>query len=340
MSEEPVQVFVLAGSNGLRATITNLGGIVMALEAPDRAGNLADLVLGFDDPHAYAGEHPYFGAIVGRVANRIHNARFELGGASYQIAANDPPHHLHGGRVGFDKAVWIARHDGTRLELEHTSPAGDEGYPGTLRTRAVYRVTDSNELVLEMQAETDQLTLVNLAHHSYFNLAGHAGGTILDHELTLFADDYTPGSPVPRGEIEPVRNTPFDFTQPKKIGKDLQAAGAKPVGYDHNFVVRQAGPGPGDPFNALRPVARLEEPRSGRVLEVSADQPGVQLYSGNFLDGSIAGKGGVRYVQHAALCLESQAFPNAVNVPAWRSSVVLEPGERYQHTLVLKFSAR
>jgi aldose 1-epimerase len=332
----PVQLHTLTNRHGLVARITNFGAIVTELHVPDRAGRFADIVLGFEDLDSYVKGHPYFGAIVGRVANRIGNAEFTLGGTRYPLDANDKPHHLHGGRRGWDKVVWNARPfdtpAGPALELTYVSKDGEEGYPGTVTARTVYTLTNDNQLIVDMQATTDRTTLVNMAHHSYWNLGGHGSGTILDHELTLYADRYTPGTPmVPDGRIRPVEGTPFDFTRAKAIGKDLKNAGGKPVGYDHNFVVN------GEP-NQLRPVARLEDPASGRVMTLSADQPGVQFYTGNFLDGSSRGKGAT-YVQYAGLCLETQKFPNAINVPAWRDQVILSAGQTYRHRMVHTFSA-
>ena len=319
----PVQLYTLTNKRGLIARITNYGAIVTELHVPDRAGRLADIVLGFETLDAYLAAPTYFGAIVGRVANRIGNAEFTLDGKRYTLAANDAPHHLHGGTKGWDKVVWSATAVdtplGPALELTYTSSDGEEGYPGSVTARTVYTLTNDDELKVEMQATTDAPTIVNMAHHSYWNLGGHSAGTILDHELTLHADQYTPGTPmVPDGRIRPVAGTPFDFTTAKPIGRDLKQTGLTPIGYDHNFVVN------GDP-NQLRAVARLKDPKSGRVMTVSADQPGVQFYSGNFLDGSIKGKGAT-YGQHAGLCLETQKFPNAINVPAWQDQVILRPG--------------
>ena len=331
-----VQIYTLTNTNGIVAKITNYGAIVTELHLPDRTGALADVVLGFDSLDGYVRNTPYFGAIVGRVANRIRNAEFTLEDRRYALAPNDKPHHLHGGRRGWDKVVWNAKPlhpaEGAALELTYVSRDGEEGYPGTVTARTVYTLTDHNELKVDMQATTDATTLVNMAHHSYWNLAGHDSGTILDHELTLDADAYTPGSPmVPYGEVKPVTGTPFDFTRAKPIGRDLQQVGGMPVGYDHNFVVN------GDPTR-LRQVARLRNPRTGRVMTLSADQPGVQFYTGNFLDGSIKGKGGAVYGQHAGLCLETQKFPNAINVPGWRDQVILRPGREYRHAMVYAFS--
>lgn len=335
VDDTPVHLYTLTNAHGLVARITNYGAIVTELHVPDKDGRLADVVLGFENLDGYVKGHPYFGAIVGRMANRIMNAGFTLEGRSYPLAANDKPHHLHGGRKGWDKVVWSARAldtaNGPALELTYVSRDGEEGYPGTVRARTVYTLTNDDELKVEMQATTDTTTLVNMAHHSYWNLGGHNAGTILDHELTLHADQYTPGTPmVPDGRVRPVANTPFDFTTAKAIGRELQQTGLTPVGYDHNFVVN------GEP-NQLRAVARLKDPKSGRVMTISADQPGVQFYSGNFLDGSITGKGAT-YARHAGLCLETQKFPNAINVPGWQEQVILRPGRSYRHVMVHRFS--
>jgi aldose 1-epimerase len=303
---------------------------------PDKAGKMADVVLGFESPEGYRQGSPYFGATVGRVANRIRNARFELEGKEYDLAANDGENHLHGGVKGWDKVVWSASPsetpNGPSITFSYVSKDGEEGYPGTVSATVVYFLTNENEFVVEMQATTDRTTIVNMAHHTYWNLGGFAAGPITDHELLLHADRYTPGDPmVPTGAIEPVKGTPFDFTTAKSIGRDLQAAGGKPVGYDHNFVVD------GDP-HAMRPVARLKDPKSGRVMTLEANQPGVQFYSGNFLDGKTTGKG-VAYAQHTGLCLETQKFPNSIGVPAWKEEVVLKPGRTYSHKMIHRFSA-
>jgi aldose 1-epimerase len=335
INETPVQLYTLTNTHGLVVKITNYGAIVTEVHVPDRTGMLADIVLGFENLDGYVGGSSYFGAIVGRVANRIGNAEFTLEGRHYSLAANDKPHHLHGGRKGWDKVIWnampIDTDDGPALELSYISKDGEEGYPGTVMAKTIYTLTNENELKVEMQATTDTTTLVNMAHHSYWNLGGYNSGTILEHELTLYADQYTPGTPmVPDGRITPVRGTPFDFTMGKAIGKELKQAGGTPIGYDHNFVVN------GEP-NRLRPVARLKDPKSGRVMTLSADQPGVQFYTGNFLDGSSTGKS-TTYGQYAALCLETQKFPNAINVPAWHDQVILRPGQTYRHAMVHTFS--
>jgi len=336
IDDTPVQLYTLTNKNGLVAKITNYGAIVTELHVPDRDGKLADIVLGFDSLDGYVNGRSYFGAIVGRVANRIRNAEFTLDGKHYTLEANDKPHHLHGGKRGWDKVVWsvlpIDTAEGPALELTYVSKDGEEGYPGTVTAKTVYTLTNDDELKVEMQATTDKTTLVNMAHHSYWNLGGNNSGTILDHELTIHADQYTPGTPmVPDGRMHPVKGTPFDFTSAKAIGKELKHVGGSPIGYDHNFVVD------GVP-NQLRPVGRLKDPKSGRVMTVSADQPGVQFYTGNFLDGLVSGKSAT-YVQYAALCLETQKFPNAINVPDWKNQVIVRPGEVYRHVMIHKFSA-
>jgi len=292
-------------------------------------------VLGFDNVDDYVKKSPYFGAIVGRVANRIANATFTLEGKTYKLNANNAPHHLHGGKKGWDKVIWeaepIETPAGPSLKLVHVSPDGEENYPGTVTATAVYTLTNDNELKVEMSATTDKTTLINMAHHSYWNLGGPGEATILEHELTIPADKYTPGDPVPDGKVVPVKGTPFDFTTAKPIGKDLKAAGGKPVGFDHNWVVN------GDP-HAMRLMARLKDPKSGRVLTITADQPGLQFYTGNFMDGSNKGKGRTQ-IQYAGLCLESQKFPNSINVPAWKDEVILHPGKTYKHTMIHKFTA-
>ncbi|MFO7178833.1 MAG: aldose epimerase family protein [Pseudomonadota bacterium] len=332
-----VDLYTLINRNGAVLKVTTYGAIVTELHVPDRDGKLADVVLGFDTVDGYLKHNVFLGATVGRVANRIRGAKFKLDGKEYKVAANDGPHHLHGGVRGWDKVVWSAEPlpegpDGPALRLTYVSPDGEEGYPGTVTATTIYTLTHGNELRVDMEATTDRPTLVNMAHHSYWNLGGHDSGPITDHELELYADKYTPGDPmVPTGEIKSVKGTPFDFLVKKPIGRDLAAVGGKPAGYDHNFVVN------GDP-NSLRPVARLSHPKSGRVLQIEANQPGVQFYTGNFLDGSAQGKGGAVYAQYGGLCLETQKFPNAINVPAWREQVILRPGQTYRHTMVHRFS--
>jgi aldose 1-epimerase len=331
---KPVDLYTLTNSKGAVAKITNYGAILTELRVPDRKGKMGDVVLGFDNVDDYVKKSPYFGAIVGRCANRIRNATFVLDGKTYKLNANNAPHHLHGGTKGWDKVIWTAEpietENGPALKLTHVSPDGEENYPGTVTATATYTLTNENALKIEMTATTDKPTIINMAHHTYWNLAGD--GTILDHELTIPADKYTPGDPmVPDGSVKPVKGTPFDFTAAKPIGRDLKGAGGKPVGYDHNWVVN------GDP-HAMREMAKLKDPKSGRVMTIFADQPGLQFYTGNFMDGSNTGKG-VHQVQYSGLCLESQKFPNSINVPAWQGDVILKPGQTYKSTMIHKFTA-
>ena len=331
-----VKLFTLTNANGLVLKAMTYGATITEFHVPDKAGKLADIVLGFDTLNGYVEASPYFGATVGRVANRIKNATFKLEGKQYKLAANNAPHHLHGGNKGWDKVVWDAEAketpNGPQVIFSYVSSDGEEGYPGTVKAQSIYTLTNQNELRVEMQATTDKTTLVNMAHHTYWNLGGHASGTIEGQELSIMADRYTvPNGLVPEGVVKPVKGTAFDFTAPKLIGKDLKAAGGTPVGFDHNWIVN------GEP-GGMRPVAKLKDPASGRVMSLSADQPGVQFYSGNFLDGTIKGKAGAVYAQYAGLCLETQKFPNSINVPAWQDTVILKPGATYQHTMVHKFS--
>jgi aldose 1-epimerase len=337
-----VDLYTLVNANGLRLSMSNYGGIVTQLHVPDRDGRVADVVLGFDKVDDYLTSSPYFGATVGRIGNRIRAGKFWLQ-REYQVATNDGPDHLHGGVRGWDKVVWRAdaseTPEGPALHITHVSPDGEEGYPATVHASAVYTLTNKNELRIEMSATSDGTTIVNMLHHSYWNLGGvgtsgaASMGAITDHLLTLHAQRYTPGDPqVPNGVVAPVAGTPFDFTRAKPVGRDLAAVGGDPIGYDHNFVVD------GTP-TALRPVARLAHPGSGRVMTIEANQPGVQLYSGKYLDGKAVGKSGVPYQQYFGMCLETQAFPNAVNVPAWRDQVLLKPGQTYKHTMIHRFTA-
>ncbi len=338
---KPVQLFTLTNKNGLVLKVTNYGTIITELHVPDKAGKLADIVLGYESLEQYVKASPYFGATAGRIANRIKNAQFQLEGKTYKLAANNGPHSLHGGVKGWDKVVWDAEtsepESGPEIKFSYLSKDGEEGFPGNVKATVTYALTNKNELVVKMEAVTDKTTIVNMAHHTYWNLAGHAAGSIADHELTLFADEYTPSAPVPNadpvpdGKVKPVKGTFYDFTVAKTIGKDLQAVGGKPIGFDDNWIVR------GEPAT-LRPAARVKDPKSGRVLSLDADQPGVQFYSGKFLDGSNKGKGAT-YQQYNGFCLETQKFPNAISVPAWKDQVILKPGQTYKHTMVHRFSA-
>ena len=335
------RLFTLQNAHGMRATITNYGGIVTSLVVPDRAGRPADVVLGFDSLEGYLRGSPYFGAIVGRYANRIAGARFSLDGTAYRLTANDHGNALHGGTRGFDKVVWEATPDpdSTRaaLRLHYVSADGEEGYPGRLDVTVSYEVTDANELRITYGATTDKATVLNLSHHGYFNLAGHAAASILGHELLLAADRYTPvgATLIPTGDEASVDGTPFDFRTATPIGARIDARDRQLLygkGYDHNFVVLGA---PG----TLRLAARLRDPESGRTMEVLTTQPGIQFYSGNFLDGTLVGKSGVRYQRRAGLCLETQHFPDAPHHADFPTTV-LRPGQTFRSETVYRFSAR
>lgn len=332
-----ITLYTLTNTNGLVAKIMTFGAVLTELHTPDKSGKSDDITLGYDTLDGYVANNPYFGAVVGRVGNRIKNAQFQLEGKTYKLAANNGPNALHGGKKGFDKAVWDATPSegaaGPSLKLTYVSKDGEEGYPGTLTATATYTLTNKNELKVEMTATTDKTTIVNMVQHSYWNLAGQASGSMLEHELKLDADKYTvvDATAVPTGVIKPVKGTPFDFTTPKPIGKDQKAVGNKPLGYDHNWVVN------GD-AHKLREVARVKDPKSGRVMTLEADQPGVQFYGGTFLDGTNKGKGGHVYNQYDAFCLETQKFPNSINIPAWKNEVILKPGQTYSHTMVYRFT--
>jgi aldose 1-epimerase len=340
---QPVDLYTLTNSNDMTVTITNYGGIIQSIWVPDRRGRQANVALGFDNVDDYVAGSPYFGCITGRYANRIAEGRFTLDGQEYQLATNDGPNHLHGGDVGFDKRVWDATpiegdDDGVGLELTYTSPDGEEGYPGTLETTVTYTLTDDNEIQVDYHATTDAPTVVNLTNHTYFNLAGEGSGTIEDHRLTLNADHYTPVDEtlIPTGEIAPVEDTPFDFTSPTAIGDRIRGGHEQIVigrGYDHNFVLNREDPEDEEMILA----ARVAEPSSGRVLEISTTEPGIQFYSGNFLDGTLVGTGGNVYRQGDAFALETQHYPDSPNQPNFPSTV-LRPGAEYETTTVFAFS--
>jgi len=333
-----VELFTLRNKNGLEARITNYGGIVVALLAPDRNGTLGDVVLGYDKLDDYIADNPYFGALIGRYGNRIGNARFTLDGVEHVLAANDGPNHLHGGVKGFDKVVWeaeeVSAKDGSALHLKYVSPDGEEGYPGTLLVNVRYTLTDANELKIEYSAVSDKPTVVNLTHHSYFNLAGEGSGTILDHILTINADETTPVGPglIPTGALKSVEGTPLDFRKPTRIGERIAADDEQlklAGGYDHNWVLNKS-------TNALTLAARVEEPLSGRIMEVHTTEPALQFYSGNFLSGKNIGKKGHSYVYRSGFCLESQHYPDSPNKPEFPSTV-LDPGKKYSSMTVYRF---
>jgi aldose 1-epimerase len=329
-----VDLYTLTNANGLKTNIITYGGIVTSLQVPDRNGKFADIVLGCDSVDDYAKRSPFFGAIIGRYANRIAKGKFTLDGVEYKLAVNNGPNHLHGGVKGFDKVVWKAEKmqtdQGPALKLTYRSRDGEEGYPGNLSCTVTYTLSNDNELKVSYEATTDKATVINLTHHSYFNLAGHNSGDVLGHEMQIFADHFIPVDDVqiPTGEIKPVKGTPMDFTKPMAIGSRIKQV---PGGYDHNYVLNSSD-------GSLALAASVYEPKSGRVMEIFTTEPGVQFYTANFLDGSIKGKGAV-YNKHAGLCLEMQHFPDSPNKPDF-PSVVLRPGEKYTQLTVHKFSAR
>lgn len=332
----PVHLYTLTNDSGMEARITNYGGILVSLTVPDRNGEAGDVALGYDTLAEYLGESPYFGCIVGRYGNRIGAGRFTLNGKTYALAQNDGDNHLHGGVKGFDKAVWdakeIRKDDRVGLALSYTSPDGEEGYPGTLCVNVVYLLTNDQALKIAYSATTDQDTVVNLTHHGYFNLA--CGGNVLGHEMAIDADRFTPISDalIPTGELRSVAGTPLDFRQATEIGARIGEDDEQlrfGNGYDHNWVLNHGG-------GWLARAAQVYEPGSGRAMDVYTTEPGIQFYTGNFLDGSLTGKGGTVYHQRTGFCLETQRFPDSPNQPGF-PSCVLRPGDTYQHTTVFKF---
>jgi aldose 1-epimerase len=332
-------LYTLTNKSGARLKITNYGGIVTSIEAPDRKGQLADVVLGYDSLDGYVKNSPYFGAIIGRYGNRIGKGTFKLNGKTYTLAKNNGANALHGGLKGFDKVLWKAEPretpEGPAILLSYTSVDGEEGYPGTLTVQALHTWTDKNELKIDFTATTDKSTVVNLTHHSYFNLSG--AGDILGHYLTIQADKFTPvdAGLIPTGKLQAVKGTPFDFNKLTAIGARIEAKNEqlkRGKGYDHNWVLRKKA-------GALELAARVLEPVSGRVLEVETTEPGLQFYSGNFLDGTITGKGGKVYALRNGFCLEPQHFPDSPNKPKFPSTR-LDPGQTYHHSLVYRFLAQ
>lgn len=331
----PVKLFTLTNARGTRARIAEYGGILTELHVRDREGRLGNVVLGFDNLARYLQGHPFFGALTGRFANRIAGAKFTLDGVTHSITQNHGAHTLHGGKLGFDKRVWKGEiapaNPGERGVLfRYVSVDGEEGYPGRLTCAVRYSLTDADELRIEYTAETDKPTIVNLTNHSYFNLAG--SGTILDHELQLDAQHYTPvdATLIPTGEIRSVRDTALDFTQPHTLGARAAATGLSQPGYDHNFVLNHGG-------GSLGRAGRLVERTTGRVLEVWTTEPGMQVYTAINLDGSITGTGGVHYPKYAGVCLETQKFPDSPNKP-WFPTSVVRPGAPYRSTTAFRFS--
>ena len=327
-----VEEYVLSNARGVRAGILSWGGILRTLEIPDRNHDMADVVLGFDSLAPYEARHPYFGTITGRFANRIAKGQFTLDGEKYTLATNNGPNHLHGGTNGFDRKVWKAytsqTHSSASLTMTYTSPDGDEGYPGEVKTEVSYTLNDANELTIEYRATTTKPTPINLTNHAYYNLAGHTSGDILNHSLQIDADAYIPvdETSIPLGLLQNVYGTPFDFKTPHTVGDRITQVG---IGYDHNYVL-SLKPTP------LKRAALLTDKTSGRTMEVLTTEPGVQLYTGNYLDGTLIGKGGAVYEKHAGLCLETQHFPDSVHQPTYPTTI-LRPGEVFTSTTVMRF---
>jgi len=336
---QAVEIYTLRNRNGVEARIMTYGGIIVSLKVPDKNGHLGDVVLGYDNLDAYVKNSPYFGALIGRYGNRIARGHFTLDGTTYTLATNNYPNALHGGLKGFDKRVWSATTresaDGAELVLDYLSKDGEEGYPGNLKVTATYTLMRDNALRLQYRAETDKDTVLNLTQHSYFNLAGQ--GDILRHQVAIPADRFTPvdATLIPTGELRAVEGTPFDFRTPTAIGarigqdnQQLQFGG----GYDHNWVINKE-------FGKLSTMARVTEPQSGRVLEVFSTDPGLQFYTGNFLDGTITGKGGWVYGRRDAFCMEPQHYPDSPNHPEFPTTE-LKPGQVYRHTIIYRFSVQ
>jgi aldose 1-epimerase len=338
---QAVALVTLRNPAGVEIRVAAYGGTILSLKTPDRTGAVDDIVLGFDDLTAYFERSPYFGCLIGRFGNRIAKGSFVLDGRAYALARNNGPNHLHGGVKGWDKVVWAAepfqRADGVGVVLQYTSADGEEGYPGTVKATVTYTLSEASELRVDYHATTDRATVINLTQHSYFNLAGSRAPDILGHVLTIHASGYTPvdDTLIPSGEIAPVAGTPLDFRTPAAIGARINDAHVQMVrgkGYDHNFVLDRAGDG-------LTLAARVEEPVTGRTLDVRTTEPGIQFYSGNFLDGTLTGKGGRVYGHRAGFCLETQHYPDSPNQPAFPSTV-LRPGQEYRSTTVFAFGAR
>ena len=335
----PVEIYTLRNAKGMEATIMTYGGIVTSLKVPDKNGKLDDVVLGYDNLDGYLTNSPFFGALIGRYGNRIAKGKFTLDGVEYTLATNNAPNHLHGGVKGFDKVVWTVAEaevgeDGPELELTYLSRDGEEGYPGNLKVKATYTLMEDNALKVKFKATTDKDTVVNLTHHSYFNLAG--GGNVLGHVVQINADRFTPvdHTLIPTGELAPVAGTPFDFRAPTPIGLHINDTNNEQIkfagGYDDNWVLNKKS-------DELSLAARVYEPGSGRTLEVWTTSPGLQFYTGNFLDGSITGKGGRVYQFRDAFCMEPQHFPDSPNHPDFPTTE-LKPGETYHNTIIYKFA--
>ena len=333
-----VELYTLTNKGGLVAKVTTYGALLTEMRAPDRDGKVGNVTLGFDNLDAYLAGHPFFGATAGRYANRIAKGKFSLDGKEYTLKTNNGPNHLHGGEKGFDKVVWTAKPlegpDGPAVEFSYRSADGEEGYPGNLDIAVTYTLTHDNELRFDYKATTDKPTVVNPTNHSYWNLAGESAGSVLSHVLTIDADKYTPvdATSIPTGELKPVEGTPFDFRKPTPVGARIGQLDNDPQGYDHNFALNH-------PAGQLGMAARLEDPKSGRVMEVWTTEPGVQLYTGNYLDGKQKGREGRPYEKHAALCLETQHFPDSPNREAFPSTR-LNPGSTFTSRTTHKFSVK
>jgi len=334
-----VELYTLNNKNGLIAKISTYGALLTEMHVPDKNGALGDITLGFDKLEDYVKGHPYFGSTAGRYANRIAKGQFTLDGVKYQLATNNDPNHLHGGDKGFDKRVWDARpfetENGPAVEFTYLSKDGEEGYPGNLKSVVVYTLTDDNELIADYKATTDKATPINLTNHAYWNLKGEGTGDILGHQLEIVADFFTPidATFITTGEIRPLTGSPLDFRMPTTIGARIAQMTGDPGGYDHNFVLRKSAPG------KMETAARVYEPTSGRVLEVLTTEPGIQFYSGNFLDSTLTGKAGGVYHKQNGFCLETQHFPDSPNKPHFPSAI-LSPGETYTHRTIHRFSTR
>jgi len=337
---ETTYLFTMTNANGMKVSITNFGGIITHLFVPDKNGKTDDVVLGFDSLDGYLGDVPYFGAIIGRYGNRIAEGKFELNGEEYNLAINNEPNNLHGGNEGFDKVIWnyktIEDENKPGLKLTYLSKDGEEGFPGNLSVAVVYYLTNDNEIIIEYEAETDKPTVCNLTNHSYFNLKDGGKSKILDHILKINSGKITPVNEnlIPGRSYLDVENTPFNFTEPKKIGADINSDHEQIIragGYDHNFALNGKE-------NEMKFAAKVYEPVTGRILEVYTTEPGIQLYSSNFLDGSLKGKNNIVYDKRCAFCLETQHYPDSPNNPEFPSTV-LNPGEKYRTTTIYKFSA-
>ena len=342
---DSIKLYTLTNRSGMTVKITNYGAIITSILVADRDGKLGDVALGYNRVEDYmnAVDKPYFGAIVGRYGNRIANGSFSIAGETYSLAVNNGDNHLHGGVIGFDKVVWDAKsvkgNGWTGVEMSYLAKDKEEGYPGNLKIKVTYKLTNENEIIVDYRATTDKATPVNLTQHTYFNLQGEGSGTILDHVLMLNAKKYTPVDEglIPTGELASVAETPFDFTTAKPIGRDIGKDHQQltyGLGYDHNWVLDKGGKA-----NSMTLAARVYEPRSGRVLEIRTTEPGIQFYCGNFLDGRLKGKSGKSYVHRGGFCLETQHYPDSPNQPTFPSTI-LKPGSEYKTTTVFKFSAK